>query len=235
MFTQERVATKAGLSEFLLGDGWSKRGAGRRPTGPGGSSAHNAGAGARRDHAAEIARCSERTSGWYRRRLSQKGIASLRGRGHAGNYASRSALRYPVSIMRRARRLARRLLCLALAPEAGDPPPIVGWSTTSSRSIATPADAMAARAGCRAEGSGPRVSRRRIERLRRHAWHQRLMARPRRVARRPQTSRSRRTSEGTPPAGRTGSGCTIGVISNWPTSRPSHSTVQMMVCGRAVY
>ncbi|WP_247323657.1 transposase [Bradyrhizobium sp. 141] len=30
-------------------------------------------------------------------------------------------------------------------------------------------------------------------------------------------------------------GCTIGVISNWPTSRPSHSTVQMMVCGRAVY
>jgi hypothetical protein len=30
-------------------------------------------------------------------------------------------------------------------------------------------------------------------------------------------------------------GCTIGVISNWPTSRPSHSTAQMMVCGRAVY
>ena len=30
-------------------------------------------------------------------------------------------------------------------------------------------------------------------------------------------------------------GCTIGVISNWPTSRPSHSTVQMMACGRAVY
>lgn len=32
-----------------------------------------------------------------------------------------------------------------------------------------------------------------------------------------------------------GRGCTIGVISNWPISRPSNSTVQVMVCGRAVY
>src|SRR5438874_3177035 len=30
-------------------------------------------------------------------------------------------------------------------------------------------------------------------------------------------------------------GCTIGVISNWPISRPSSSTVQMTVCGHAVY
>jgi SRSO17 transposase len=29
-------------------------------------------------------------------------------------------------------------------------------------------------------------------------------------------------------------GCTIGVILNWPISMPSNSTVQMMVCGRAV-
>src|SRR5256885_1836415 len=30
-------------------------------------------------------------------------------------------------------------------------------------------------------------------------------------------------------------GCTIGVISNWPISRPSSSTVQMTGCGHAVY
>ncbi len=30
-------------------------------------------------------------------------------------------------------------------------------------------------------------------------------------------------------------GCTIGVISNWPILRPGSSTLQMMVCGHAVY
>jgi SRSO17 transposase len=37
--------------------------------------------------------------------------------------------------------------------------------------------------------------------------------------------------QGTEPKAR---GCMIGVISNWPISRPNHSTAQMTVCGRAV-
>src|SRR5437660_5454233 len=69
----------------------------------------------------------------------------------------------------------------ARARRAGEPPPIVTSLTTSSGSIATPTDAMAARIHVELKAQGRGVSRGRIERLMRHHGIGAIMARPRRV------------------------------------------------------